>query len=187
VTDVDPAEGPRPDPPPMFGRCTYCGNEHDLARSCPDDHRFGAAGGCSCGWDTSKITFEEHRRLWEEHVAAARYERWKSRVMGPFYCEECGREEYDPQYRASGNPDLGVGYCETEKRTTLWRKTKPVPGPATIRLEQRQRDRSMHPYTCGKRERSTHPWEDEYGDFGVLRVGPDGWWCPWCDYRQAYQ
>jgi hypothetical protein len=142
VTDVDPAEGPRPDPPPMFGRCTYCGNEHDLARSCPDDHRFGAAGGCSCGWDTSKITFEEHRRLWEEHVAAARYERWKSRVMGPFYCEECGREEYDPQYRA---------------------------------------------YTCGKRERSTHPWEDEYGDFGVLRVGPDGWWCPWCDYRQAYQ
>lgn len=42
-------------------------------------------------------------------------------------------------------------------------------------LNERQRDESLHPYTCGND--SMHR---------LLMATPDGWVCPDCDYRQRW-
>lgn len=39
-----------------------------------------------------------------------------------------------------------------------------------------------HPFTCGKRDQATHPWE--HGDFGILRATEEGFVCDYCDYKQ---
>lgn len=51
------------------------------------------------------------------------------------------------------------------------------------RLNARQRDDSMHPYTCGNRKDIAKTHAD--GE-GVLVATKDGWICPYCDYRQDW-
>lgn len=53
-----------------------------------------------------------------------------------------------------------------------------------LRAESWQRSRNFHPYTCGNRE--DHPYEDGYGDHGVLRATVRGWVCAFCDYTQDW-
>lgn len=51
-----------------------------------------------------------------------------------------------------------------------------------IKLNNRQRNGLLHPYTCGNR--SNHPLFDD--DRGVLVATIYGWICPFCDYRQDW-
>ena len=43
----------------------------------------------------------------------------------------------------------------------------------------------VHPFTCGQRDRATHPTITN-GDFGVLIATENGWICPDCDYTQDW-
>jgi len=54
------------------------------------------------------------------------------------------------------------------------------------KLMEWQRCQHVHPFTCANRGDGRHPFEAEYGDHGVLRAGPDGWWCPHCAYTQTW-
>lgn len=49
-----------------------------------------------------------------------------------------------------------------------------------------QRCSTFHPYTCGNRERAGHPFEETYGDHGVLCPTIEGWVCPYCGYTQDW-
>lgn len=51
-------------------------------------------------------------------------------------------------------------------------------------LNKFQKSRKFHPFTCGNRH--GHPYEEEYGDHGVLRATNSGWVCPFCDYTQNW-
>lgn len=53
-----------------------------------------------------------------------------------------------------------------------------------VNLNNYQRDRIMHPFTCGQRSDSPHPLWD--GDNGVLVATVRGWICPFCDYTQHW-
>lgn len=53
-----------------------------------------------------------------------------------------------------------------------------------LNAEAWQRCGHFHPYTCGNRE--GHPYEDQYGDHGVLRPTTSGWMCAYCDYTQDW-
>lgn len=53
-------------------------------------------------------------------------------------------------------------------------------------FDARQRSGEVHPMTCGQRNLPGHPYEDEYGDHGALRMHATGvLFCPYCDYRQT--
>lgn len=54
------------------------------------------------------------------------------------------------------------------------------------RLRDWQRSGFVHPYTCGKRHRSTHVWSDWGMDYGVLIPTRKGWVCSDCDYTQDW-
>jgi len=49
-------------------------------------------------------------------------------------------------------------------------------------LNAAQRDPSRHPYTCGNNRTDARHTDGE----GVLVATPDGWVCPFCDYRQPW-
>lgn len=49
-------------------------------------------------------------------------------------------------------------------------------------LNARQRDGSYHPFTCGGNRTDANHLDGE----GVLVATPDGWVCPYCDYRQNW-
>jgi hypothetical protein len=51
-----------------------------------------------------------------------------------------------------------------------------------VRLNEYQRNKNLHPYTCG--QRSDHPKFD--GDYGVLVATVYGWICPFCDYTSDW-
>lgn len=50
-------------------------------------------------------------------------------------------------------------------------------------LNARQNNALMHPYTCGSGRRTDADHKD--GE-GILVATPDGWACPYCDYRQDW-
>lgn len=51
-------------------------------------------------------------------------------------------------------------------------------------LNEYQKSRAMHPFTCAHRE--GHPFEPEFGDHGVLRAKESGWHCEYCEYTQGW-
>lgn len=53
-------------------------------------------------------------------------------------------------------------------------------------LNNYQRYGRVHPFTCRNRDRSTHPEQPEFGDFGVLRATTQGWVCDSCQYTQNW-
>lgn len=52
-----------------------------------------------------------------------------------------------------------------------------------VALNDYQRARRFHPFTCGN-NRGTHPFYD--GDKGVLVATVRGWICMFCDYTQDW-
>lgn len=50
-------------------------------------------------------------------------------------------------------------------------------------LNAQQQAGEFHPYTCGNRKDIEKTHAD--GE-GILVATPDGWVCPWCDYRQDW-
>lgn len=50
-------------------------------------------------------------------------------------------------------------------------------------LNERQRRQDLHPYTCGSGRRTD---QDHLDGEGVLVATPDGWVCPYCDYKQDW-
>lgn len=53
-----------------------------------------------------------------------------------------------------------------------------------MKADEWQRCGTFHPYTCGNR--GGHPFEEQYGDHGVLRPTVRGWVCAFCDYTQDW-
>jgi len=53
-------------------------------------------------------------------------------------------------------------------------------------LNQYQKAGQFHPFTCNNRNDGNHPDEPKYGDHSVLRAGPNGWYCEYCDYTQNW-
>ncbi len=51
------------------------------------------------------------------------------------------------------------------------------------KLNRWQQDGTIHPYTCGSGNRTDERHTD--GE-GRLVATPDGWVCPFCDYRQTW-
>lgn len=49
-------------------------------------------------------------------------------------------------------------------------------------LNAQQCSRLVHPYTCGNRDAASMALHLD-GE-GILVATPDGWVCPYCDYRQ---
>jgi hypothetical protein len=50
-------------------------------------------------------------------------------------------------------------------------------------LNARQKCGWVHPYTCGSGKRTD---ERHLDGKGVLVATPDGWKCPYCDYKQDW-
>jgi hypothetical protein len=70
-----------------------------------------------------------------------------------------------------------------EKLSTPWTKEQ------ITRLNAFQEAGKMHPFTCPNRGDNWHKssWVNGVeGDVGQLVAGPDGWYCPWCDYTQNW-
>lgn len=65
-------------------------------------------------------------------------------------------------------------------------KLAPWTDEEVAHLNEWQHSQLTHPFTCGNRKRETHPFEEEYYDFGVLRATRDGWVCPYCKYTQNW-
>lgn len=51
-----------------------------------------------------------------------------------------------------------------------------------VMLNERQKDRRYHPFTCGGSRTDSAHLDGE----GVLVATCDGWKCPYCDYRQDW-
>jgi hypothetical protein len=49
-------------------------------------------------------------------------------------------------------------------------------------LNAQQKDETRHPYTCGGNRTDAKHLDGE----GVLVATPNGWMCPYCDYRQDW-
>lgn len=62
-------------------------------------------------------------------------------------------------------------------------KRAPWTPEEVARLNEWQRDGWGHPYTCGSGRRTD---KDHLDGEGVLVATPDGWVCPYCDYRQDW-
>ncbi len=50
-------------------------------------------------------------------------------------------------------------------------------------LNAHQRNEQFHPYTCGSGRRTD---KDHLDGEGVLVATPEGWKCPYCDYKQDW-
>lgn len=50
------------------------------------------------------------------------------------------------------------------------------------KLNQHQHSGRTHPFTCGRKRTDEHHLDGE----GILLATPQGWMCPYCDYRQKY-
>jgi hypothetical protein len=50
-------------------------------------------------------------------------------------------------------------------------------------LSRYQQNKQVHPFTCGSGRRTD---ADHLDGEGVLVATPDGWKCPYCDYRQDW-
>jgi hypothetical protein len=49
-------------------------------------------------------------------------------------------------------------------------------------LNEHQKNREFHPYTCGGNRKDAKHLDGE----GVLVATEDGWKCPFCDYKQNW-
>lgn len=76
----------------------------------------------------------------------------------------------------------GVSYQEArDKRDGV--KRAPWTDEEVRLLNQHQQNPQFHPFTCGSGNRTD---EKHLDGEGVLVATPDGWVCPYCDYRQDW-
>lgn len=70
---------------------------------------------------------------------------------------------------------------------TTWYDVKELWTPEQVEsLNKFQKAGQFHPFTCDNRGDGNHPFEDEYGDHGVLRARNTGWYCNFCNYTQDW-
>lgn len=49
-----------------------------------------------------------------------------------------------------------------------------------------QQSRWVHPFTCVNRSDEYHGWTVHVSQMGALWPYEEGWYCPWCDYKQDW-
>jgi hypothetical protein len=70
----------------------------------------------------------------------------------------------------------GISYQDAKMKKAPWTEEE------VCKLNEFQKDGRFHPFTCGGDRRDENHLDGE----GVLVATPNGWMCPYCDYKQDW-